>query len=60
MTFISDVIYSGSHLFFYSPGPVPAVLAHKMGIWSNPLKNGLIQHNSKMNLVLSEKFLVIP
>ena len=27
--------------FLYSPGPVPAVLSHKMGIWSNQLKNGL-------------------
>ena len=32
----------------YSPGPVPAVLAHKMGIWSNPIKSGLIQHTSKI------------
>ena len=31
----------------YSPGPAPAGLAHRMGIWSNPLKNGLIQHTSR-------------
>ena len=35
----------------YSPGPVLAVLAHIMGIWCHPLKNGLIQHTSKINLV---------
>ena len=40
----------------YSPGPVLAVLAHRMGIWSNPLKNGFIQHI----LVFSGKFTVIP
>ena len=30
----------------YCPGPVLAVLVHIMGIWSQPLKNGLIQHTS--------------
>ena len=30
----------------YSPGPVLAVLAHRMGIWSHQLKNGFIQHTS--------------
>ena len=44
----------------YSPGPVLAVLVHIMGIWSNPLKNGLIQHTSKINFVFLEKFPVIP
>ena len=39
----------GPHIcFLYSPGPVPAVLDHRMGIWFNPLKNGLIQHTSKI------------
>ena len=38
-----------SHIcILYSPGRVLAVLAHIMGIWSNPLKNGLIQHTSKI------------
>ena len=35
----------------YSPGPVLTVLVHRMGIWSHPLKNGLIQHTSKINFV---------
>ena len=41
------------------PGPVLAVLVHTMGVWSNPLKNGLIQYTSKVNFVFIEKFLVI-
>ena len=53
-------VFYPTHLFFFSPGPVPAVLAHRMGIWSDPLKNGLIQHTSKMNFVFSEKIQVIP
>ena len=44
----------------YSPGPVLAVLVHRMGILSNPLKNGLIQNTSKINFVFLEKFSVIP
>ena len=57
--------YSGCRLMMhicilYSPGPVLAVLAHRMGIWSHPLKNGLIQHTSNMNYVFFEKFPVIP
>ena len=44
----------------YSPGPVLSVLAHRMGIWSHPLKNGLIQHTSKINFVFLEKFPVLP
>ena len=32
----------------YSPGPVPAILAHRMGIWSNLFKNGLIQNMFKI------------
>ena len=35
--------------FLYSPGPIPAVLAQRIGIWSNPPKNGLIQYTSKIN-----------
>ena len=44
----------------YRPGPVLAVLAHIMGIWSHPFKNDLLQHTSKMNFVNLEKFPVIP
>ena len=44
----------------YSPGPVSAGLAHRMGVWSNPLKNSLIQHTSKISFVYLEKFPVIP
>ena len=40
----------------YSPVAVHTVLAHRMEIWFNPLKNGLIQHTSKMTLVFPEKF----
>ena len=40
--------------FLYSHGPVHAVLAHRMGIWSNPPKNGLVKQASKMNFVFSE------
>ena len=32
-----------------SHGPVPAILVHRMGILSHPLKNGLIQHTFKIN-----------
>ena len=44
----------------YSPGPVLAVLAHRMGMLSHPLKNGLIQHTSKIIFVYLEKLSVIP
>ena len=36
-----DQVTLGPHIrFLYSPGPVSAVLAHIMGIFSNPIKNG--------------------
>ena len=42
-----------SHIcILYSPGPVLAVLAHRMDILSQThSKNSLIQHTSKMNLI---------
>ena len=44
--------FNQSHIcILYSPGPVPAGLSHRMGIWSNPLKNGLIQRTSKITIV---------
>ena len=35
--------------------PVLVVLVHRMGNWSNPLKNGFIQHTSKINFVIKKK-----
>ena len=35
--------------FLYSPCPIPDVLAPRIGMWSNPLTNGLIQHASKIH-----------
>ena len=51
---------SSQQLDLYSPGPVPAGLAHRMRIYSNPLKNDLIQHTFKINFTFVEKFPVIP
>ena len=42
-------VYPVHICILYCPGPVLAGLVHRMGIWSNPLKNGLIQHTSKIN-----------
>ena len=60
--FVSGIFYSPSttfHIcFLYSPGPIPAVLAYRMGIWSNPLKNSLIQLTFKI-IFFVEKFSVI-
>ena len=42
------------------PWPISCWPAHRMGIYSNPLINGLIQHTFKINFVFVEKFSVIP
>ena len=48
--FLYGVLHFKHICILYIPGPVLAVLVHRMGIWSDPLKNGLIQHTSKMYL----------
>ena len=57
---VKFVLYTQHFCILYSSGPVPAGLAHRMEILSNPLKNGLIQHTFKINFVFVEKFPVIP
>ena len=42
------------------PWPSSCWPAHRMGIYSNPLINGLIQHTFKGYFVFVEKFPVIP
>ena len=42
------------------PWPSSFWPAHRMGIYSNPLINGLIQHTFKIDFVFVEKFSVIP
>ena len=48
------------YLYLIQPWPVLAVLVYRMGIWSDPLKNGYIQYSSKNSLVFFEKIPVIP
>ena len=49
---VKIIIHFATHnCILYSPGPVLAVLVHRIVIWSHPLKNGLIQHTSKINFV---------
>ena len=47
--------FTATTICLYSPGPVPAgQLSHRIGIYSNPLINGLIQHTFKINFVFVE------
>ena len=58
---VEEIVIILKTICLYIPGPVPAgQRAHRKGIYSNPLINGLIQHTFKNNVVFVENFPVIP